>query len=146
MERFKNKLQLRMLILTVLMLGLWFLFQFLRRDQGLTSPLSNFQIQLQIALAATLYIGLLIQWAKVTLAVRNPEKLKQLYASEMDECNVLIRQKTHATIFQVVLVALAVGTIIAGRHSVALFLYLLGATVGVGLAYGGLTLFYQRKH
>jgi len=146
MEEFKNKLQLRMLILTVTMVAISFLFQMLRRDQNLTSPLTNFQIQLQVALGVVLYIALLINWAKATLAIRNPDKLKRLYDTEMDKRQVLLRQKSHSTVSRILLVVLSTGTVVAGNYNATAFLTLLGATCVVGLVYRALLTHYQRTH
>jgi len=152
MKNFKKNLQLRIIILTALMLCLWvvyiFSFQMLRSTNiSATSfspfPIDSFRIGAQVGIGIGLYLGILYHWAKAIHAFRNPEKLKLLYIAETDERKLFIKQKAGRLPCLIISISLATATVIAGSFNHTIFITLLITYFFVCLVHLILKLYYH---
>ena len=79
-------------------------------------------------------------------ALDNEEKLKKLYVAETDERNLFLKEKMGGLPVNIIVIALALGTIVAGFFSQTVFFSLMGACLFGALVKGGMKLYYRNKY
>jgi len=149
MDAFKKQIKIRVNLLTV---GLLAIFVSLSLSAHYEKPASNSEImqglvagfQSGIAVALLVVMGLFL--TRYVMAINNSERLRQLYITETDERNVLIRQKTGSIGMNVTNFGLILGTVVAGNINDTAFLTMLAASLFVGLVHAFLKIYYRRKY
>ena len=149
MEEFKKRLLHRQIFIWAGMLLACFVFIISSRFEKVeTVPefMRGFIDGFQAGVAAC-FLGVLIIFAvKYFIAIRRPDKLKNLYIFETDERRMFIKQKTGNIGMNIIIYGLAVGTAVAGNLNNTVFFTLLGACLFVTSVRGIMKLYYNRKY
>jgi len=100
----------------------------------------------QAGIAVALLLVMLLFVIRFARAITNSERLRQLYITETDERNALIRQKTGSIGMNVTNFGLILGTVVAGNINDTAFITMLAASLFVGLVHAFLKIYYRRKY
>jgi Kef-type K+ transport system membrane component KefB len=95
-------------------------------------------------MCGTILIGVYILVIYIR-ALRNDGRLQELFISETDERNILIRSKTGGMAINIIMAALALATIISGIFNEVVYFTLLITLLFVVLFKGTLKLYYRKK-
>jgi hypothetical protein len=116
-----------------------------RRFTNYESLLPENILAFSIGLAISAEIVGIFTWSKYTQALRDEEKLKELYIFETDERNVMIRVKTGGTAINMIMGALVCAALIAGIFNETVFFTLVATLFFIALVKGILKVYYNRK-
>lgn len=150
MEEYKKKLKSRQLLLLSGILGT-------NSTVSLTNSITrnymvgdahskDFILGFQASLITVLIGFLFFSFIKTTRAIRNPERLKNLYIAENDERRLFIMQKSGFYGMNLAMYGLAIATIAAGYFNYTVFFSLLGACLFVGLIRVVFKVYYRMKY
>ncbi|MFW5981072.1 MAG: hypothetical protein ACOCRU_00690 [bacterium] len=149
MEKFKKKIKKRIIIqlLTIIIIAaVYFILHYnkdsIAGDPNNVSFVQGFQTGLFIAVLAV-SLNYII---KYFLAVKNEEKLKDIYISENDERTIMINQKTDSFSMQLSLILLVLASIIAGFYNQVVFFSLVATIVFLGLIRLFSYLYFNHKY
>jgi hypothetical protein len=106
-------------------------------------PDNIFAFSLGVTLGAE-FLGILLL-AKYSKAMREEEKLKELYIAETDERNMMIRTKTGGVAINIIMGVLVCAILVAGVWSEVVFYTLFATLLFVALLKGTLKLYYKKK-
>ena len=148
MEAFRKKLVVRLWLLIVGLVGLVAVFIHFQSCARVAycAPYPCFVSGFQSGLMAVFGVLMIIFIVKTVLALRNPDRLKQLYITETDERTLLIKQKSGSVGINIIMYGLIIAAFVAGNfNNEAVFFTLLGACWFVGLVCGFFKLYYRFK-
>ena len=149
MDNFKKQITVR---LNLLILGLGVTSLSLILSSRYNKPASESELMqsfisgFQVGIAAALLLVMFYFVIRFARAITNSERLRQLYITETDERNALIRQKTGSIGMNVTNFGLILGTVVAGNINDTAFLTMLAASLFVGLVHAFLKIYYRRKY
>jgi len=149
MDEFKKKLTAQQILLLSGLLGVCsaaLLTRFYEKATSATENIQAFIEGVQVGVVIGLLGFLLFFFVRNILAIRNPERLKKLYISEMDERKQFIQRQAGSVGMNIVMYGLTAGTVVAGNINNTVFFTLLGACVFVALVRGFLKIYYRKKY
>ena len=145
MEKFKEKIRLRVLWMAIITICLSISYIYLSLNSDRLPQIPDFIRGFQFGAFFGVILVLVFFLAKYLGSLRNEEALKKLYIEENDERSIMIMQKTGAFGITICIIGLAFATVIAGFFNEIVFFTLLGATVFTAFVKGGFKLYYHRK-
>lgn len=149
MEEFKKKLRGRQILLVSGLLGAclatYLSARFYEKEETASEfargYISGFQVGILLALMGTLLVFIV----KHVMALRSPERLRELYISETDERKLLIKQRAGSVGMNIASYGLVAGTVVAGNINDTVFFSLFGASLFVATVRGFLKLYFRNK-
>ena len=149
MEKFKEKLELQLRIQAAKLLcaggaisiGYGLAEASFPQSIHIQSFISGVQFGMMIGLFGVLFFYVV----RNLRAIRNPERLRKLYISEIDERKQFIRQNSGTAAMEFIIYCFAVGAVVAGNINATVFFTLLGACFFVICVMGALKLYYKNK-
>ena len=131
MENYKQKIKLARLfdifgifaIIAVYTILLVFFSDRLSAASSSASCISGFQTGLSFAFILYMIIDII----KISKALKDEEKLNELYVEATDERNQKIQKEVESTTATIFMIILLLGTIVSGYFSTTVFFALLGA-------------------
>ncbi|MCL2475039.1 MAG: hypothetical protein FWF37_02790 [Chloroflexi bacterium] len=111
-----------------------------------STPWKTAATNIQLILLVTLIATLIFSITKNIRAIRNPDRLDNLYIYETDERNIFIKQKTGSLGMNMVMFGLTIATIVTGNSNPEIFFTLLGSLLFVIVIHVLLTVYYSRKY
>lgn len=133
MENYKQKLKLSRIfdifgifgIIIVYIVLMVFFSDNLFGDSATTGFISGFQTGLLFAFIMYMIIDIV----KISKALKDSEKLEELYIEATDERNQKIQKEVESTTSAIFMIVLLLGTIVAGYFNSTVFFALLGSLI-----------------
>ncbi|RUT40519.1 hypothetical protein EJP82_24785 [Paenibacillus anaericanus] len=132
MEKYKEKVRLRVIYLTWIMLLTCLINIVLLSNRNRLPEISDFILGFQSGVFTGLLFVFIIFIVKYRKSMKSDEALKKLYIEENDERGQLIGYKVSVFTTVAMLILLALSTVVAGFFNELIFFTLLG-TLGVFL-------------
>lgn len=145
MEKFKDKIRIRALWMSAIVIGLAVSYLVLFLNQDKLPKMPNFIMSFHAGALCGLELLLMLDIFKNVRAMRDDRALKKLYIEENDERAIMIMQKTGAMGITICIIGLGVGTIISGFFNEIVFFSLLGATLFTALVKGFFKIYFHYK-
>lgn len=145
MDKFKEKVRSRVIILTVvcMSLGLSYLILFSNQDKLPNMPdfIKGFHSGVLFGIISLLTYHII----KNLIAMKDEKVLKKLYIEENDERIIIIMQKTGSIGINTCILGFGIATIIVGFLNETIFFTLLGVTLFTALVKGFFKVYYYNK-
>lgn len=145
MGKFKEKIRVRTLVMSVVVISLALSYLVLFLNQDKLPQMPSFIMSFHAGVLCGLGILLIRDIFKNLRAIRDEKELKKLYIEENDERTIMIMQKTGAMGITICIIGLGFATVIAGFFNGIVFFSLLGATVFTALIKGFFKIYYHHK-
>lgn len=146
MEKFKAKVQKRVLILSMTVLFIGAIYLLLVSGLVMNTPtVPDFIKGFNMGAFVGVELILVFFTVKYFFSMKNEDALKKLYIEENDERSKLILEKTGAFGMLMFIVLCAIGTIVAGFFNETVFYTLLGVTALGAIIRGACKLYYHIK-
>lgn len=146
MEKFRAKIQKRVLLLSLSALVTGLVFILLQSGLILEAPLvPEFISGFNLGVFLGFEMILVFFTVRYFISLRNESMLKKLYIEENDERRKVIMEKTGAVGMIIFIILSAIGTVIAGFYDLTVFYTLMGTTVVSSLVRGVCKFYYHNK-
>ncbi|MBU5312172.1 hypothetical protein KQI38_09050 [Tissierella carlieri] len=145
MKKFKEKIRIRALWMSAIVIGLAVSYLVLFLNQDKLPKMPSFIVSFHAGVLCGLELLLMLDIFKNVRATRDEKALKKLYIEENDERTIMIMQKTGAMGITICIIGLGVGTIISGFFNEIVFFSLLGATLFTALVKGFFKIYFHYK-
>lgn len=145
MKKFKEKIRIRALWMSAIVIGLAVSYLVLFLNQDKLPKMPSFIVSFHAGVLCGLELLLMLDIFKNVRATRDEKALKKLYIEENDERAIMIMQKTGAMGITICIIGLGVGTIISGFFNEIVFFSLLGATLFTALVKGFFKIYFHYK-
>lgn len=146
MEKFRQKIQLKIILISLTVLSIAVAYLVLLSGKIINPPsVPDFIKGFNMGAFAGVQLTLAFFIVKYVVSLRKEASLKKLYIEQNDERRKLILQKTGDVGMTLGSIGFAVATIISGFFSETVFLTLLCATVFISLIRGACKLYYYKK-
>ena len=144
MDRYKKKVQNRVIWLMVLFISLVGSYFILLFNQEKLSQLSSNIMGFHAGVLSSIGFLLMLKVFKYLKAIKSEKELKKLYIKENDERTMMIMQKTGAIGINICITGLGSAAIIAGFFNEIVFFTLLGTTLFTALVKGLFKAYYHK--
>ncbi len=145
MEKFKEKIRVRTLLMSAIVISLSVSYLVLLLNQDKLPKMPSFIMGFHAGILSGLVLLLVRDIFKSLRAMKDEKELKKLYIEENDERKIMIMQKTGAMGMTICIVGLGFATVISGFFNEIVFFSLLGATVFTTLIKGLFKIYYYNK-
>lgn len=148
MENFKKKLKKRILwspflfVIVVLISVFGIIFKARGSNEDIYDFITGFHFGFTIGILSVAVFYTI----KYSIALRNEEKLRQLYIEEHDERTQYINSQIGGVGMAIIIVGLGIGTVIAGYVNEVMFFTFLGSLFFTLIVKVGLKLYYNNKY
>lgn len=147
MEKFKKTLQIRVIFSCIYNAVVFVLLAsgVIHKVTGGNECVSDFIWGFNVGLCVGVQIGMLYYLGKYIAAVKNEEKLKQLYIAENDERSIYIDTRTGGFAINLIILGITLGTVVSGYFSQTVFITLLSVTIFCITVKLILKMYYNKK-
>lgn len=148
MENFKKKLKKRILLSPLLfaIIVLISVFGIIYKARGSNEDIYDFITGFHFGFTIGILLVAVFYTIKYSIALRNEEKLRQLYIEEHDERTQYINSQIGGVGMTIIIVGLGIGTVIAGYVNEVMFFTFLGSLLFTLIVKNGLRLYYNNKY
>lgn len=131
MENYKQKIKLARLfdifgIFAIILIYIVLMVFFSDRLSAVSAS-TNFISGFQTGLSFAFILYMIIEIIKINKALKNKDKLEELYIEATDERNQKIQKELESTTSSIFMIVLFLGTIVSGYFSTTVFFTLLGS-------------------